>query len=324
MRLHRCGWMLLAASGLLGFGEPALSQGYPNKPIRMIVPFPPSAGIDVMARLLVPALSERLGQNVVVDNRPGAAGTIGAELAARSPADGYTLLMISTSHAFNVSLYKKLAYDMVRDFAPVTLIAATPNILVVNPSVPAASVKELVALARAKPRQLNFASAGVGTSSHLAGELFRYMAGVQLVHVPYKGAGAALAGLLGGEVQVAFFSIPSTLPHLKSDKVRALAIGSARRSEMLPDLPTIAEAGVPDYEASTWYGALAPARTPRAAVERLNREMVQIVQTPDMRKLLRAQGAEPRPTTPEEFAAHLKTEIAKYARVARDIGGQIE
>ena len=260
----------------------------------------------------------------MVDNRVGASGTIGAELAARAPADGYTLLLISTSHAFNVSLYKKLAYDMVRDFAPVTRVATTPNILVVSQSVRAASVKELVAFARSNPRQLNFASAGVGTSSHLAGELFKYMAQVELVHVPYKGAGAALAGLLGGEVQVAFFSIPSTLPHLKSGKVRVLAISSSRRSAMLPDLPTIAEAGIAGYEASTWYGALAPVRTPRPVVERLNREIGQIVQAPDMRRLLQAQGTEPSPTTPEGFAAHLKSEIAKYARVATQIGSRVE
>jgi tripartite-type tricarboxylate transporter receptor subunit TctC len=290
----------------------------------MIVPFPPSAGLDVVARLAAQALAQRLGQNIVVDNRPGAGGTLGAELAARSPADGYTLLMVSTSHAFNVSLYSKLPYDMVRDFAALTLIAAAPNILVVNQSVPAASVKELVALARAKPRQINFASAGVGTSSHLAGELFRYMARVELVHVPYKGAGAALVGLLGGEVQAAFFSIPSTLPHMKSGKLRLLGIGSARRSAMLPEVPTIAEAGVADYDATTWYGALAPARTPRPAIDKLNRELAQAMQTPEMRERLQAQGAEPRTSSPEEFAAYLQAEIAKYARVAKEMGAQIE
>jgi tripartite-type tricarboxylate transporter receptor subunit TctC len=319
-----------ALLGLLLFviSPTAPAQGsaakWPEKPIRMIVPFPPSAGLDVVSRFVAATLTDQVGQNVVVDNRPGAGGTIGAELAAKSPPDGYTLLMISTSHAFNVSLYKKLPYDMVRDFAPVTLIAAAPNILVVNQSVPAVSVKEFVALARAKPRELNFTSAGVGTSSHLAGELFRYMARVELVHVPYKGSGAALTGLLGGEVQAAFFSIPSTLPHMKSGKLRLLGIGSVRRSAMLPDVPTIAEAGVPDYDATTWYGALAPARTPQAVVERLNREIVRALQSPGMRERLRAQGAEPRASTPAEFAAYLKAEITKYARVAKEMGGQIE
>lgn len=324
MRLDCPSWMFLLACGFLGLGGAALSQGYPNKPIRMIVPFPPSAGVDVVTRLVAPPLSERLGQNIVVDNRSGAGGTIGAELAAKSPADGYTLLVISTSHAFNVSLYKKLPYDMVRDFAPVTLVADTPNILVVNASLPVASVKEFIALAKAKPREINFASAGVGVSSHVAGELFRYMAQVRLVHVPYKGSGAALVALLGGEVQAAFFSVPSTLPHMKSGRLRALGIGSARRFEMLPDLPTIAEAGVPGYDATTWYGVLAPAGTPRAVVQILNREIVQIVQSPGVRKSLLSQGAEPRPSTPEAFAAHLKAEIAKYARLAKEIGGQIE
>ena len=324
MNFSRYACLLSVVAGSLVGVQPALSQGYPVRPIRMIVPFPPGAGIDVLARLIAPTLGERLGQNVVVDNRIGASGTIGAELAARSPPDGYTLLMISTSHAFNVSLFKKLAYDMVRDFAPVTQVATTPNVLVVSQSVRAASVKELVAFAKANPRQLNFTSAGIGTSSHLAGELFRYMAQVNIVHVPYKGAGAALAGLLGGEVQVAFFSIPSTLPHLKSGKVRVLAISTARRSEMLPDVPTVAEAGVAGYEASTWYGALTPARTPRSVVEQLNREIVQIMQTADMRRLLQGQGADPSPTTPEQFSAHLKSEIAKYARVAQAIGDRIE
>ena len=290
----------------------------------MIVPFPPSSGLDVITRLLAPALSERLGQNVVVDNRSGAGGTLGAELAAKSPADGYTLLMISTSHAFNVSLYKQLPYNVVHDFAPITLIAGTPNILVVTASVPAATVKEFIALARAKPRELNFASAGVGTASHLAGELFRSMARLELVHVPYKGAGAALIAVLGGEVQAAFFSIPSTLPHMKSGKLRLLGMGSARRSPLLPDLPTISEAGVPGYDATTWYGALAPARTPRAVVVRLNREIVQSLQSAEMRERLAVQGAESRAGTPAEFAAYLKSEIGKYARLAREMGVQPE
>jgi tripartite-type tricarboxylate transporter receptor subunit TctC len=296
----------------------------PTRPIRMIVPFPPSSGLDVVTRLLAPALSGRLGQNIVVDNRAGAGGTLGAEIAARSPADGHTLLMITTSHAFNISLYKKLSYDMMRDFAPVTLVAAAPNMLVVSASVPAASVHDLVALARSKPRELSFASAGVGTASHLAGELFRSMTRIDIVHVPYKGAGAALIALLSGEVQAAFFSIPSTLPHLKSGKLRALAIGSVRRSGMLPDLPTIAEAGVPGYDATTWYGVVAPANVPRPARETLNREIVQVVQSSDVRGRLAAQGTEPRTSTPAEFAVFLKAEIAKYARLTREMGVQPE
>jgi tripartite-type tricarboxylate transporter receptor subunit TctC len=316
--------MLVLTAGCLGFAQPALPQGYPVKPIRLIVPFPPSAGLDVIARLVAPPLSERLGQNVIVDNRTGAGGTIGAELAAKSPADGYTLLMITTSHAFNVSLYRRLAYDMVRDFAPITLVSVAPNLLVVTAALPAATVKDFVALAKARPREINFASAGVGTSSHLAGELFMSMARVQLVHVPYKGSGGALVALLGGEVQAAFFSIPSTLPHMKSGKLRALGIGSTRRSDMLPNLPTVAESGVANYDATTWYGVLVPARTPRAAVEKLNLEITKVLQNPETRERLLAQGAEPRSSTPEEFAAHLKAEIAKYARLAKEMGVQPE
>ncbi len=315
---------ILAFAFAMMFAANANAQTYPVRPIRVIVPFPPTAGVDVIARLLAPDLAERLGQNVVVDNRSGAGGTIGTELAARSPADGYTLLMITTSHAFNVSLYKKLPYDMIRDFAPVTLAAVAPNMLVVGAAVPAVTVKEFVALAKAKPRMINFGSSGVGTSSHLAGELFKHVAGVQLVHVPYKGAGAALIGLLGGEVQAGFFSIPSTLPHMKTGKLRALGIGSARRSELLPDVPAIAEAGVPGYDATTWYGMLAPARAPRAVVEKLNREIAQSLRAAAMRERLHAQGAEPHTSTPEEFAAHLKSEIAKYAGIARAIGSQLE
>ena len=320
MTLSRCRWILLLTLAAIAPVERAPAQDYPTKPVRMIVPFPPSSGLDVIARLLAPALSQRLDQNVVVDNRSGAGGTLGAELAAKSPADGYTLLMITTSHAFNVSLYQPLPYDMVRDLAPITLVAAAPNMLVVTASLPATTVKDFVALARAKPHELNFASAGVGTSSHLAGELFKSMTRLDLVHVPYKGAGSALVALLGGEVQAAFFSIPSTLPHMRSGKLRVLGMGSARRSGMLPEVPTIAEAGVPGYDASTWYGALAPARIPRAVMEKLNREIVHSMQNPDMRARLAAQGAEPRTSTPEEFAAFLKSEISKYARLAKEMG----
>ena len=310
---------MVAAAGAAGA---ASLPDYPSRPVCMIVPFPPASGLDVIARLLAPPLSARLGHNVVVDNRVGAAGTLGAELGVRAPADGHTLLMISTSHAFNVSLLREIPYDMARDLAPVTLLAAAPNILVVAATVPATSVKELIALAQARPRSLNFASAGPGTSSHLAGELFRSMARVDLVHVPYKGASAALIALLGGEVQAAFFSIPSTQPHLKSGKLRLLGMGSAQRSDLLPNLPTLAESGVTGYDATTWYGALVPARTPPAIVAKLNREIVSCMQSTDMRERLAAQGAEPRTGTPAEFAAFLSAEIGKYARLVSQAGMQ--
>jgi tripartite-type tricarboxylate transporter receptor subunit TctC len=312
---------MLAATGA---ANAALAPDYPARPVRMIVPFPPASGLDVVARLLAPALAERLGHNVVVDNRAGAGGTLGAELAAKTPADGHTLLMISTSHAFNVGLYRKLPYDMMRDFAPVTLVAATPNILTVSAAVPVTTVKELIALAHAKPRSLNFASAGTGTSSHLAGELFRSMARVELVHVPYKGASAALVALLGSEVQAAFFSIPSTQPHLKSGKLRLLGMGSARRSSLLPDLPTIAEGGVPGYDATTWYGAVVPARTPHAVVDKLNQAIALCMQSADMRERLAAQGAEPRTGAAIEFAVYLQAEMGKYARLVKEMGIQLE
>ena len=314
----------VCASTLMSSAWPQSPVWRPAKPIRMIVPFPAGTGLDVTVRLLAQPLSDRLGQNVVIDNRTGAGGTLGADLAAKSPADGYTVLAISTSHAFNVSMYARLPYDMMRDFAPVTVIAATPNILVVNASLAVTSVPDLVALARAKPRQLNFASAGGGTSSHLAGELFKSMTRLELVHVPYKGAGAALVALLGGEVQAAFFSIPSTLPHMKSGKLRVIATGSARRSPMLPEVPTIAEAGVPGYDATTWYGVLAPVRVPRAVLETLNREIVQSTQSPALIERFAAQGTEPRASTPVEFGAFLKAEIAKYSQLAHTVGVQPE
>lgn len=325
MNTGRSSCVLLVFSGCIALGGPAaFSQEYPNRPIRMIVPFPPTAGSDVVARLVGLTLSERLGQNVVVDNRSGASGTIGAEIAANSPPDGYTILTISTSHAVNVSLYKKLQYDMVRDFAPITLVASAPNILSVNLSLAVASVEELVALARAKPGRFHFASSGVGSSSHLAGELFKSLAGVDIVHVPYRGSGPALVGLLGGQVQLAFFSIPSTLPHVKTGKLRALGVGSSKRSRLMPELPTLAEAGVPKYDAETWYGVLVPTRTPRAIVNRLNREIRQGLETADIRERLVAQGAEPLSSSPEEFAAYIKSEIVKYAAIVKKMGVQIE
>lgn len=317
--------ILLWLVGGAGFKvEHALAQNYPTKPIRMIVPFPPTAGSDIVARLVGQVLAVRLGQSVVVDNRPGAGGTLGAELAAKATPDGYTLLTISTSHTVNVTLYSKLPYDMDKDFAPVARVASTAPMLSVNLSVPAASIKELIALAKSKPGQLNFASSGVGSSSHLAGELFLSMAGISLVHVPYKGSGPALSGLLAGDVQVAFFSIPSTLPHVKTGKLRALAVGSRARSQLLPDLPTIAESGVPNYDADTWYGVLAPARTPKGIIRRLNEEISSSLQTAEMRERLLRLGAEPFSSTPEKFADYIKSEIAKYAKIVKDIGIRIE
>jgi len=310
---------VLGALGGLG-GEGAFAQNYPVRPIRMIVAYPPGGGTDIVGRMMAQKLGENLGQTVVVDNRGGATGNIGTELAARATPDGYTLLMGNVApNAINVSLFKKLPFDPVKDFAPVSLVAVTPNILVVQPSLPVKTVKDLVALAKAKPGALNFPSAGVGSSSHLAGEMLKTLAGIDMVHVPYKGGGPALIALLSGQVQIMFATLPAAMPHVKSGKLRPVAVTTSRRSQALPELPTIAESGVSGYEAATWYGLLAPAGTPKAIVGRLHAEIVKILAT-DTRQFLMAQGFEPAGTAPAEFAGYIKSEIAKWGKVIRDAG----
>jgi len=299
----------------------AHAEVYPSKPVRMIVAYPPGGGTDIVGRMVAQKLGEALGQPVVVENRGGASGNIGTELAARAVPDGYTVLMGNVApNAINVSLFRNLPYDPVADFAPVTLVASTPNILVVHPTTPARTVKEVIALAKAKPGALNFASAGVGSSSHLAGELFRILAGADIVHVPYKGAGPAMVDVLSGQVQLYFATMPAAMPHVKSGKLAPVAVTSARRSQALPGLPTIAESGVSGYEASTWYGLLAPARTPGAAVARLHQGVVKILADAAVREKLADQGFEPVGDSPGEFAAYIKSEIAKWGKVIRDAG----
>jgi len=299
----------------------AHAEVYPSKPVRMIVAYPPGGGTDIVGRMVAQKLGEALGQPVVVENRGGASGNIGTELAARAVPDGYTVLMGNVApNAINVSLFRNLPYDPVADFAPVTLVASTPNILVVHPTTPARTVKEVIALAKAKPGALNFASAGVGSSSHLAGELFRILAGADIVHVPYKGAGPAMVDVLSGQVQLYFATMPAAMPHVKSGKLAPVAVTSARRSQALPGLPTIAESGVSGYEASTWYGLLAPARTPGAAVARLHEGVVKILADAAVREKLADQGFEPVGDSPGEFAAYIKSEIAKWGKVIRDAG----
>ena len=311
--------LLLGALGVLG-GVSSFAQTYPIRPIRMIVAYPPGGGTDIVGRLMAQKLGENLGQTVVVDNRGGATGNIGTELAARATPDGYTLLMGNVApNAINVSLFKKLPFDPVKDFAPVSLVAVTPNILVVPPSFPVKTVKDLIALAKSKPGALNFPSAGIGSSSHLAGEMLKSMAGIDMVHVPYKGGGPALIALLSGQVQLMFATLPAAMPHVKSGKLRPVAVTTAHRSLALPELPTIAESGVPGYEAATWYGLLAPAGTPKAIVGRLHAEIVKILAT-DTRQQLVAQGFEPVGNTPAEFAAYIKSEITKWGKVIRDAG----
>ena len=293
---------------------------YPARPIRMIVAYPPGGGTDQVGRVLADQLTVTLGQNVVVDNRGGATGNIGTELAARAVPDGYTLLMGNVApNAVNVSLFKKLGFDPVKDFAPVSLVAVTPNILVAHPSMPVKTIKELIAYAKAKPGTLNFPSAGVGSSSHLAGEMLKSLAGISMVHIPFKGGGPALVAVIAGEVQIMFATMPAAMPHVKSGKVKPVAVTTAKRSQAMPELPTIAESGVKGYEASTWYGLLAPARTPPAIVTRLHADTVKILAGPT-RQRLEAQGFEPEGGTPAEFAAYIKTEIVKWAKVIKDAG----
>ena len=301
-------------------GVAQAADTYPSRPIRMIVAYPPGGGTDQVGRVMADQLSQTLGQNVVVDNSGGATGNIGTELAARAVPDGYTLLMGNVApNAVNVSLFKKLGFDPVKDFAPVSLVAVTPNILVTNPSIPVKTVKELIAYAKAKPGALNFPSAGVGSSSHLAGEMLKSMTGISMVHIPFKGGGPALVAVIAGEVQIMFATMPAAMPHVKSGKVKPVAVTTAKRSQAMPDLPTIAESGVKGYEASTWYGLLAPARTPQAIVTRLHGDTVKILAGPT-RQRLEVQGFEPEGGTPAEFTAYIKSEIIKWAKVIKDAG----
>ena len=298
----------------------AHAQNYPSKPIRFVLPFPPGGGTDTLARIVGQKLGEGLGQTVVMDNRPGAGANIGAEMGAHSVPDGYTLTMGNVAHAINMTLYARPGYDLVRDFAPITLLASTPNILVVHPSVQAKSVQELIALAKAKPGALNYASSGSGSSAHLAAELFKNMAGVDFVHVPYKGGGPAVTSLVAGETVVGFATAPSVLPQIKANRLRGLAVTTLKRTAAAPDLPTIAESGVPGYDASTWYGALAPAKTPHAIIARLHADFVKIMASAEIRERIAVHGYEAMTNTPQEFAVYIKAEVAKWGKVVKATG----
>jgi len=297
----------------------AAAQTYPVKTVRMVVGFPPGGPTDVLARIVAQKLGESWGQQVIVDNRAGASGMIGAELVARAAPDGYTLLMVPVTFAVTPSLFSKMNYDSERDFAAVAQVAAAPFILVVHPTLPVKSVKDLVALARARPGQLNYASASTGGMPHLAGELFNLMAGVKMVHVPYKGAAPATTDLLAGQVQLMFNNMLSAMPQVKAARLRALAVTSTRRSNALPELPAIAET-LPGYEASGWYGLLAPAATPREAVARINSETSRIMKLPEVAQRLAGDGVEAVGTTPEQFAAYLRAEIAKWGKIVKTAG----
>ena len=296
------------------------AQPYPARVVRFIVPFPAGAGADVTTRLYTPKLSEMLGQQFIVDNRAGAAGNIGAEAAARAAADGYTMLVAPASLASSPSLYKTLQFDLVRDFDPVAMLASAPFVLAVHPSVPAKNVRELISLAKAHPAQLTFASTGLGGINHLAAELFKNLAQVDMLHVPYKGTSTAIPDLVGGQVSLMFTSTLSSLPQVKAGRLRALGITSAKRSLAAPELQTVAESGLPGYESATWFALLAPAKTPREIIMQLNQAVDKIGQTSEMRDRLVAQGAEPLTTTPEQVAAFVKSEIAKWGKVIAAAG----
>ena len=315
-----CTGLTLALTQLLFMHAPVAAKGaYPNKSVKLIVPFPPGGGNDVIGRVIAQKLSDRWGQTVVVDNRAGANGIVGLQALTQSAPDGYTLAVGAAGPlAVNPSLYARLPYDPIKDFAPITNMVNYPLLLVTHPSVPVKNVRELVALAKAKPDQLSYASPGSGNSGHLAGELFNAMAGVQTVHVPYKGQGPALTDLLSGQVSMLYSSIPSVIQQVKSGQLRALAVGSAKRLPSLPDIPTLAESGVPGYEAYSWVGLVAPAHTPADIVKKIHRDVSEILKDKEVAEKLNQQGALPVGDTPEEFGLYIKNEIAKWGKVVRD------
>jgi tripartite-type tricarboxylate transporter receptor subunit TctC len=303
--------------GMVAISPLALAQTYPARPIRIVVPFTPGGSNDLIGRVLSQKFSEAWGQPAIIDNRPGGGSTIGIDIAVRAAPDGYTLLTTSGGIAINVSLYK-LPFDPVRDLTPVILIAQMPYLLAVNPSLPVKSTRDMVALAKAQPGRLAFASSGAGTSSHMAMEMFRSATGTQLLHVPYKGGGPAVAAVMGGEAQGTFNVITGTLPHVRSGKLRALGVSSAKRADIAPDIPTLAEAGAPGYEVIAWYNMFAPARTPRAIVAKLNTEINRMLKMPDVRERLRALGVSPLGGTPEELARYLHFEITRWGKLIKE------
>jgi len=302
----------------------ANAADYPTKPIRMIVGFAPGGGTDTTARAISSKLGELLGQQVIIDNRAGAAGNIATEMVAKANPDGYTLLLGTIAAlAINPSLYRtKLPFDSVRDFAPIIQAVDSTNILSVHPSVQAGTVKELIALAKTKP--LNYGSSGVGGTGHLAGELFDTMAGVKMTHIPYKGGGPAMIDLIGGQVQLVYATAASAVPQIKAGKIKGIAVTTAKRSALMPNIPTIAESGLPGFDANNWYGLLAPAKTPRAIVMRLNAEVTKVLMMPDVKSFLFNQGLDPAPGTPEQFGAYIKLEMAKWAKVVKDSGARAD
>ena len=311
--------------GTLAWLPNAGAQEYPTKPIRLVITYPPGGNTDLVGRALALKLGEFMGQQVVVDNRGGAGGVLGSMITAQSAPDGYTIMLgTSAGMVINPLLSRKLSYDPVKDFAPVSMVVIVPQLLVINPQLPVKNVRELIAFAKAKPGYLNAGSSGVGTPNHFGTELLKWLAGVDIVHVPYKGGAPALTDLLGGQIQMAFSSVPAVLPHVKAGRLVALGVGSAKRSPALPNIPTIAEAGVPGYEYTTWYGIFAPAKTPRTLIARLNAEIVKAMETPDIKDRFTALGGDPDPGTPEELRAYMANESAKWAKIIKAANIRIE
>ena len=313
-----CGALLIGAAGSMR------AQDYPTRTVRFIVPYVPGGGVDFVGRTLAQKLSDSWGQPVIVDNRPGGGTNIGSELVARAAPDGYTLLIGGVPNTVNVTLYPKLSYDLIRDFAPVILLDTAPNVLAVHPLVPAKSVRELIALAKAHRGALTYASAGIGSSNHLSGELFRTMAQIEIVHIPYKGGGAAVTDLLGGHVTMYFGTTPSTMPHVRSGKLRALGVTTAKRTRAAPDVPTIAESGLPGYEQSAWHGLLAPAATPQTIIATLHAEVLRVLRSQDVTDRFAVQGIEVIGSSPAEFAVFIKQDIAKYEKLVKTAGIRID
>ena len=316
---------LACVAALAASCSAALAQSYPVKPIRLIIAQAPGSATDVVSRTVGMKLSEALGQSIVVDARPGAGGTLGTEIAAKAPPDGYNLFMANNStHGSNPALYPKLPYDAVKDFAPIIFVAATPYVLSVHPSLPVTTVKQLIALAKSRPGQINYGSAGNGSTHHLSGELMKTMAGIDMVHIPYKGTTPGIAALLSGEVSLMFNTVTGIAPHVKTGRVKALAVTTPKRSEMMPGVPTLSEAALPGFEMLSWFGLLAPAATPRTVITRLNAETAKVLALPEIRTALANQGLEARGGTPEQFGDYIKGEIAKITKIAKTAGVKAE
>jgi tripartite-type tricarboxylate transporter receptor subunit TctC len=321
--VHYCRLLVIAlAMPLPGFGAEARS--FPGRPMRMVIPNPPGGTLDIVARIVTPKMAELGGQSVIIDNRPGADTNIGTELVARAPANGYTMLLQTVPFVVNPTLFAKLPFDVVKDFAPVSLMVSVPFVLVVNNSVPVKSVKDLIALARSQPGKLSYASAGNGSNLHVAAELFNNLTGTKMLHVQYKGGGPALVAVLGGEVSLSYLSIAAAAPHIKAGRLRGIGATGTQRSAVLPELPTIAESGVPGYEFTTWVGALVPRATPAETVSALNAIIVKAVRSPDLTTRFAEQGADIIASTPAEFAAHIKAELARWAKVVKESGIRAE